>query len=343
MDKRRGAVRVTPRATAAPAPVSKAAPAKRGAEHHKVDLKGHSESWVRNHSEVSRSSLKRLLATPLATFMTVAVLAIALTLPGFLFSALSNLQQLTQGWEGETRLSLYLQPTLSSEEADRFSRTLLLRDDIAAIDYISAEQGLLEFKRYSGFGEVMEALKENPLPAVVMLIPKAQAAKDLGLLRASFEAMPEVQEAILDLEWLQRLDAILAVAKRTVFVLGLLLGVAVLLVVGNTIKMSIESRRDEIIVSKLVGATDAWVRRPFLYTGFWYGLAGALLAWLVIQVAWMMLKTPAAELANLYHSQIELHGLGVVGSLLLLAVSLLLGWLGAWLSVRRHLREIEPR
>ncbi len=340
MDKKRGAVRVHPSRPVAPVPPPTS---RRGAEHHKVDLKGHSESWLRNHSAVGKAALTKLLGTPLATMMTVAVLAIALTLPGFLFTVLSNVQSLTQGWEGETRLSLYLDTSLGDEEAERFSRSLLLRDDIAAVDYISRNQGMREFKKYSGFGDVLDALTDNPLPAVVVLLPRSRAVADLGLMRAGFEAMPEVNEAVLDLEWLQRLDAMLAVAKRGVFVLGLLLGLAVLLVIGNTIKMSIESRRDEIVVSKLVGATDAWVRRPFLYTGVWYGLLGALCAWLVIQVAWLMLETPAQELAQLYRSQFQLTGLGVSGSSLLLLSSVLLGWLGAWIAVRRHLRDIEPR
>jgi cell division transport system permease protein len=339
MDKKRGAERVQPsRATTVePQPTSK-----RGAEHHKVDLKGHSESWVRNHMAVGKNALAKLLGAPIATIMTVAVLAIALTLPGFLFTVLSNVQNLTQGWEGETRLSLYLETSLTDEDADRFSRTLLLRDDIAAIDFISRSQGMLEFKKYSGFGDVLDSMNDNPLPAVVVLLPKSRLVADLGIMRAGLQALPEVNEAVLDLEWLQRLDAMLAVAKRAVFVLGVLLGLAVLLVIGNTIKMEIESRRDEIVVSKLVGATDAWVRRPFLYTGVWYGLLGALSAWLIVQISWLMLETPAQELAQLYRSQFQLSGLGFSGSALLLFMSVLLGWLGAWVAVRRHLREIEP-
>lgn len=339
MDKKRGAVRVQSLRSSVPQPMSTA---KRGAEHHKVDLKGHGESWLRNHIKVCKSALAKLLLTPMATLMTVAVLAIALTLPGFLFTVLANVQNLTQGWEGETRLSLYLETSMNDEAADRFSRTLLLRDDIAAVDYISRSQGMLEFKKHSGFGDVLDALTENPLPAMVVLLPRSHAVAELGLMRASFEAMPEVNEAVLDLEWLQRLDAMLAVARRAVFVLGILLGLAVLLVIGNTIKMTIESRRDEIVVSKLVGATDAWVRRPFLYTGVWYGLLGAIFAWLVIQIAWLMLKTPAQELAQLYRSQFHLTGLGLSGSFLLLFTSVLLGLLGAWIAVRRHLRDIEP-
>ena len=347
-NKPRGAVRVTPKPVPeepkASARRKKTAeePPRRGAQQHKVDSKAYRQSWIRHHLEVGKASLKRLLATPLQTLMTGAVLAIALTLPGFMFSALSSMQGVTTGWQGETRLSLYLSENLSDEDADRLGRTLMLRDDIAAIDMISKNQGLSEFKEYAGFGDVLDSLDENPLPPVILILPKTHEAKDLGLLRAEFAAMPEVDEAVLDMEWLQRLEAILSLAERAVYVLGLLLGLTVLLVVGNTIRATIERRRDEIVVCKLVGATDAWVRRPFLYTGFWYGLLGGVLAWFMIQVAWLMLETPTLELASLYRTRFELTGLSWYGSGVLLASSIVLGWLGAWLSVRRHLRAIEP-
>lgn len=339
MNKPRGAVRIQPKPAAQATPSQ----ARRGAEQHKVALKDHSENWLRHHKRVARESLIRLLRTPMTTFMTVAVLAIALALPGFMFSALANLQGLTSGWESEARISLYLEPQLSDEQADRFSRSLLLRDDVAAIELISRQQGMLEFKRYSGFGDLLDLLGENPLPPVVMLIPRNRNTQALGLLQAQLNDLPEVDEAVLDMAWLQRLDAILEVARRAVVVLGILLACAVLLVVGNTIRLTIESRRDEIVVSKLVGATDAWVRRPFLYTGLWYGCFGAVFAWLVIQIAWMMLETPATALAQLYLAAPQLEGLGMVGALVLLITSLVLGLLGAWLAVRRHLRDIEPR
>lgn len=316
---------------------------KPGAEHHNSDMRSQSESWLRHHQEVAASTWQRLVRSPASTLMALAVLAIALALPGFLSSVLVNAQQLTAGWQDDTRLSLYLHTNLSDDEADSFSRKLLLRDDIAAVDYISREQGLREFKRYSGFGDLLDSLEENPLPAAVIVQPKAQDAATLGLLRAVLEDLPEVEYAMLDMEWLQRLAAILQVSERLITVLGLLLGLAVLLVVGNVIKVEIEGRRDEIVVSKLVGATDAWVRRPFLYTGLWYGLLGAVLAWLIIQLAWLMLKTPLHILLELYGSRFDITGFGWQESLMLLSVSLLLGWVGAWIAIRQHLKDIEPR
>lgn len=336
--KPRGAVRTGP----APVRPVNHQPARRGAEQHNISAKVHRDNWLRHHRSVARQSLQRLLATPLTSLMTIAVLAIALTLPGFLLSALSNARQLTDGWYSDPRLALYLQQDLSAAEAERFSRQLMLHPQVAAVDFISAQQGLLEFRQHAGLGDALDALPDNPLPAVIMLTPVDTAASQMAGLQQTFSALPEVAEAVVDLEWLQRLQAMLALAQRSIFVLALLLGLAVLLVVGNTIKMTIQSRQDEIVVSKLVGATDAWVQRPFLYTGIWYGVCGAMLAWLMIQFAWLLLDTPVQTLGRLYNSQFELHGLEWGGSLLLLVISLLLGWGGAWLAVYRHLRRIEP-
>lgn len=321
---------------------ARSASARRGAEQHRIGRRSRNRNWRRHHAQVARQSWNRLFATPLPTLITLAVLAIALALPGFLLTGLKNAQQLTEGWDHEPRISLYLSPAMDDAAADRFSRELLLRDDLAAVDLITREQGLLEFRQLSRFGNIVDLLDENPLPAVITVQPRDTSLLALPLLKTQLQAMIEVDEAVLDLEWLQRLSAIVQLTRRSVLVLGLLLALAVLLVVGNTIRLSIESRRDEIIVVKLVGGTDAWVRRPFLYSGVWYGLLGAGLAWCLIQFSLLTLKEPVTELARVYLSDFEPSGLGLAGSLILLLTSLLLGWLGAWLAVGHHLREIEP-
>jgi cell division transport system permease protein len=315
---------------------------RRGAQQDRIDRRSRHRNWRRHHALMARQSWNRLFATPLPTLITLAVLAIALALPGFLLTGLKNVQQLSEGWDHEPRISLYLSPGLDDAAADRFSRELLLRDDLAAVDLISRAQGLLEFRELSRFGNIVDLLDENPLPAVITVQPLDRSLAALPVLKAKLQALEEVDEAALDLEWLQRLSAFVQLTQRAVMVLGLLLALAVVLVVGNTIRLSIESRRDEIIVAKLVGGTDAWVRRPFLYTGAWYGLLGAALAWCLIQFSLLTLKEPVAELARLYLSDFEPMGLGLSGSLILLLTSLMLGWLGAWLAVGHHLRQIEP-
>jgi cell division transport system permease protein len=155
--------------------------------------------------------------------------------------------------------------------------------------------------------------------------------------------LPQIDQAVLDLEWVQRLYSMMALGKRLVIALAALLALGVLLVVGNTIRLAIESRRDEIVIVKLVGGTNAFVRRPFLYTGLWYGLGGGILAWLIIGFGLFWLSSPVAELAGLYRSQFELQGLGIGDSLMMWLCGGLLGLAGAWLAVSRHLGAIEPR
>ena len=319
------------------------APSSKGAARHKIDLAAQSKSWLRHHKSTAKQSLQRLLLTPLPSLMTLAVLAIALALPGLMFVGLKNIHQLSGEWKGDPRISLYLQQTMPAEEAERFSQTMLLRADLAAVELVTKEQGLHEFQRISGFSDVLAFLDKNPLPAVVVVQPLNNKADALIALQNELSTLPEVEEAVLDMVWVERLASFVQLANRVVLVLGALLALSVLLVVGNTIRLSIESRKDEIQVAKLVGATDSWVKRPFIYTGFWFGLIGAFIAWLFVQISLLLINRPVGELAALYQTSFELQGLGFVDSLSLIGVGVLLGLFGARLAVGRHLREIEPQ
>jgi cell division transport system permease protein len=274
--------------------------------------------------------------------MTLAVLAIALALPSFIFTALKNVEQLSAGIDTDPHISLYLDVTLSAERVDQLSRELLLRDDLVSVELISPEKGLEDFRRYTRFDDLLEFFDSNPLPAVITLIPRSSDPAALTRMQQALAQLPEVEEARLDLEWVRRLAAFMALAERSAWVLGGLLSLTVLLVVGNTVRMTIESRRDEILVSKMVGATDAWVRRPFLYSGVWFGLFGALLAWLLAQLALALIAEPVQALATLYLNGYVVQGLGIGASLTLLSTGMLLGLGGAWIAVGRHLRDIEP-
>ncbi len=340
---RPGGTRPSATRQAAPRPseARQSAP-RRGAEQHRIQLADRRRSWRRHHLNVAREALLRLKQTPVASLMTLAVLAIALALPGFLLAALGNLQALTEGWDPQPRIALYMNTDLSDASIDSFSRELLLREDLSSVELISRQKGLEEFRQYSAFADLLERFDNNPLPAVIMVLPRDTDPVQLPLVRSELAALPGVDEAQIDMEWVQRLAAALALAQRGSYVLGGLLALAVLLVVGNTVRMTIESRRDEILVSKLVGATDAWVRRPFLYSGLWFGLLGGILAWLLVQLALLLLAQPAQALADLYLNHFRLQGLGIQGSLTMLAGATLLGLSGSWLAVSRYLREIEP-
>jgi cell division transport system permease protein len=217
---------------------------------------------------------------------------------------------------------------------------------VASTSYISAQQALLEFKALSGFGSALRYLEDNPLPAVFLVQPLVSEPIDLAQtkdLMAKIAALPVVDDVQIDMQWLQRLYSLTEMGHKIVLALGATLGLGVLLVIGNTIRLSILSRRDEIIVVKLVGGTNAYVRRPFLYTGVLLGLFGALIASIMLYSCVLWISSSIANLAELYQSQYRLAGLGFLRFIVLLSLGGLFGLGGAWLAVGKHLKDIEPR
>ncbi len=302
-------------------------------------------SYMAHHQLVAADSLMRLLKSLVPSLMTWLVIGIALALPTGLFVALGNMESVSRGWDGAAQISLFVNKVISEQDSRQLAKKLRLRDDIAEVEYISRSQALEEFQSLSGYGDVLDHLDQNPLPAVIVVRPVEQqtAAAATEQLYQELKALPQIEQAIIDLEWVQRLYSMMELGRRMTLALATLLALGVLLIIGNTIRLSIESRRDEIVIVKLVGATNAFVRRPFLYTGLWYGLGGGIVSWLIISLSLQWLSGPVAELAGLYQSQFVLQGLGVGQTLLLWLSSGLLGLGGAWLAVSRHLGAIEPR
>lgn len=314
-----------------------------GAKFSQVKKQDKFKAWRRHHRAMALDSLVRLLANPFASLMTWAVIAIALALPLGLFVFLNNAQLVSNNWDGNAQISLYLHETLSDQQGRNLASQLEADPAIAETKYLSKQQTLAEFKEFSGFGEALNYLDSNPLPAVIIVRPSSLHLSSQEELIAQLQSLPEVEEAQLDLAWVKRLYYIMELGQRTILALGAVLSLAVLLVIGNTLRLAIENRRQEIIVVKLIGATDAFVRRPFLYTGIWYGLGGGILAWLLLNSSLYWLDGPVKSLASAYASDFSLIGLSLGNSLLLLLSSILLGWLGAWLAVGRHLSKVEPQ
>lgn len=314
-----------------------------GAQLSQVNKSARLKAWRRHHAHMAIDSLKRLLATPLASLMTWAVLAIAISLPVGLYVFLNNAQLVSSNWDGSAQISLYLKMQVNEAEGQKLSRKIQTFTEVAETRYLSRQQTLAEFKEFSGFGEALDYLDDNPLPSVIVVRPSITGLEGQQDLVKRLEALPEVEEAQLDLAWVKRLYHIMELGQRLISALGLLLGLAVILVIGNTIRLAIENRRQEIIVIKLIGASNAFVRRPFLYTGIWYGLGGGLLAWLLINLSLFWLDAPVRSLASSYASDFSLIGLSFKASLLLVLSSIILGWLGAWIAVGRHLGKVEPQ
>lgn len=300
--------------------------------------------WLQRHAQVALSSLGRLFNNSLASFMTCAVIGIALALPIGLHVILNNLQTISGGWDSGASISLFLEQSVSDEQAAALAQKLRLHQRIESVELVRKDAALAEFRRLSGFAEALEALDNNPLPALLVIQPKSDysTAETAQLLVRELGLLPEADIVQLDLQWVRRLQAITVIAQRAVLVLATLLGLAVLLIIGNTIRLEIQNRQAEIEITKLIGATNAFIRRPFLYTGFWYGLFGGIIAWLLVAISVTLLRGPVSNLANLYESAFDLSSLDWMNILALLAGSAILGLIGSWLAVGKHLSAVEP-
>jgi len=296
------------------------------------------------HFHVLTSSLGQIWRTPLSSLMTTAVIAIALALPAALHVFLGKIEAVGAAWQDSAQISLFLKASTSEQQTLKVKGELQRWSEISAVDYITAEEALDDFRQNSGLGDALGLLDQNPLPGVLVVYPTlSQRTPALAQdLLEKLRALPEVDMAQLDMEWIQRLHTIIAFADRAIAVLGGALALAVLFVIGNTIRMAIQNRRDEIEVTKLIGGSDAFVRRPFLYNGMWFGLFGGILAWLLVNILLILLDDPVQSLAALYDSDFRLGLVGVETTFLLLFSGPFLGLVGAWLVAGRHLKAIEP-
>ncbi|GAB1265589.1 permease-like cell division protein FtsX [Aurantivibrio infirmus] len=315
-----------------------------GASQRKTRIKDKLRAYWLHHRIVAIDSLMRLLKSPLQSLLTWLVVAIALALPAILYLGLAQFQQLGEDWETKPQLSIYIKIRASEDAVVKLQNELQSKSEIENVEYISPKQALLEFEEYSGLGNVLQTLDDNPLPAVLLIQPSGanSSPEQLESLKNELLTITIVDDVQIDMEWVRRLQQIMILGQRLVAALGLLLALGVLLVIGNTIGLAIESRRDEIVIVKLVGGTNAFVRRPFLYTGFWYGLGGGLIAWLLLFAGVNWLSGPIENLASLYQSEVELKGLNFVESLAILLGSGVLGLMGAALTVSKQLHTIEP-
>lgn len=313
-----------------------------GARSASTSLRDRFDAWRLHHRDSARDAIRRMRATPASTLMTVMVIAIALALPTGLGVLLDNVRELTRSWGGNAHLSVFLEHGVGEQRQRQLASDWAGRDDVRRVEVITRAQALEEYKRLSGFGDVLDALPDNPLPPVITVFPTSTDPQRLEWLRETLATADPVELVQLDIEWVRRLHAMLDVGERMVSALALALALAVMLVVVNTIRLAIESRRDEITVIKIVGGTDGFVRRPFLYTGFWYGLAGGFVASLLVQTTLWWLDAPVNRLAGLYGSDYSLTGLNPGAFLLLPLFAGSLGLLGAWLAVGRHLRDVDP-
>lgn len=303
-------------------------------------IKGHAAY----HFQAAINSLNFLCTRPLSSMTTVLVIAIALTLPALFWVCTDNLGKLTIDWKSGGHISLYLKSQLTADEEKELLTKISAVQQVAKATLKTKAQGLLELQQQEGMQDIMLYLPENPLPAVIDVVPESSVNNPVKM-KAFFEHLKtfsEIEEAKLDLEWITRLHAVLGFVDSVANAVMILLASAVVLIVGNTLRLAIHNRREEIQVLKLIGATDAFILRPFLYSGVWYGLAGAVFAVLFVNIFMLTVAMSVEKLVSVYHMHYPLLGLSVKQAYLIVFAAIILGWLGARLSVKRQLAMIEP-
>ncbi|RDZ26339.1 permease-like cell division protein FtsX [Lysobacter silvisoli] len=303
-----------------------------------ADSRSRLGTWFDHHVYSLVASLGRLLGKPWASALTIGVMAVALALPVGLWAALANIERFSGDVERSRQIAVFLKPELAAERSRALAEELRARKDIAAVELRTPEQGLAELREKSGLDEAIGTLEGNPLPAVLLIVPKG----DELLLAESLKGLSEADLVQHDAGWRQRLDGWLRFGTRLAWVLAALLGLGALLVVGNTVRLDIQSRREEIGVLQLLGATDGFIRRPFLYLGACYGLAAGALALGLLTAADVALRQPLAELARSYGSGFALQGFDPLYAAAIVAGAGVLGWLGAGLVAGHYLRQTRP-
>jgi len=301
-------------------------------------------AWAMRHVSTGGAAFARLAKQPFSSLMTILVIGVTLALPAAMHLVIKNAQSISASWDNALDFSVYLKAETSLDDAQRLADIIGQRADVAQVTLISAADALIDFREHSGFGEALDHLTDNPLPHTLVVRPSdVNTELSMGLLDEELGNLPEADFVQVDTEWVQRFHAMLDIMQRAIAMAASLLGAAIIVIIGNTIRLDIQSRREEIEVTKLIGASNAFVRRPFLYSGLWYGLGGGILALALVLYGLFALEGPVSRLAGLYNSGFEVLALDFLESGMIIATGVLLGLVGSWMAAARHMRRIEPR
>ena len=296
------------------------------------------------HSQAAASSFNVLCGRPVATLLTVMVIALTLTLPTLFWIFSHHLSEVTQDWQRNGSISLYLKPSLSSAEQNQLLVSVRHLPGVEDAKLKTPAEGLHELESQEGMSDILRYLPGNPLPPVIEITPNLnqKTPTELEALYDRVKALSGVEQAKLDMDWVRRLHAILGVSSALANAFMILLASVVVLIVGNTLRLAIQNRQEEIRLLKLVGASDPFIVRPFLYTGFWYGLLCGVFAVLFVNIFLLTLAVILQSLASLYHMHYPLKGLSIFEAYLIVVGSILLSWVGACISAKRQMAFIDP-
>lgn len=286
-----------------------------------------------------------MMRQPLATFLTVMVIAISITLPSLCYLVWKNVNHAANQWYPTPQITVYLDKKVSDEAASGLMSQLQALDGVENVNYISRDNALSEFREWSGFGSALDMLSDNPLPALAIVTPKTDFldSDKRVTLREGIRNLQGVSDVKTDDSWFSRLSALTKLVGNISGTIAVLMIIAVFLVIGNSVRLNIFSRRETISIMKLIGATDGFILRPFLNGGMLLGLFGALFSLIMSQALVWKLDSSVAETAKVFGTLFSVTGLSWDESLLVLVVSAMIGWIAAWLATVRHLRQFTPR
>ena len=300
--------------------------------------------WMTRHASSAIGALGRIMRHPFSSLMIVLVIAVTLAMPAAINVVVKNARAISGSWDNALDFSVFLKQGLSESEAEGLGRLIEQRADVESVQFISATTALGEFKEQSGFGAALDQLPDNPLPHTLVVRPSpGNTSASMTLLKEELDNLPESEFVQIDTEWVQRFHAILDIVRQAIAIGAALLGIAIIVIIGNTIRLDIENRREEIEVTKLIGASNGFVRRPFLWTGFWYGLLGGLMALALVYGGLSLLEGPVARLAGLYQGGITIASVDLAEAGAIVGIGIFLGLFASWLTAARHMRRIEPR
>ncbi len=299
--------------------------------------------WLRNHVQAFLFALGELIRTPFASLMTLMVIGVAIALPVGFYLLLQNFQSISTHWRGNPSVSLYLNPQVTIQQIKPLVTKLQQQQNIASVEYISPDQGLKEFEQMTHFSGALSTLSSNPLPGVIVVTPtlSQQSLASLQQLATQLQKLSLVNSAQLDMAWVKRLFYIVSLGRRITYAIAIVFCVGLILIIGNTIRLTTERHRQDFVVLELVGATSAFIRRPLLYRGLFYGTIGGAIALLLVTIFLWWLKPPAQALAKTYTQSLVLHSFSTATSFYILVLCAFIGLAGSWLAVQKHL--ISPK
>lgn len=319
-----------------------------GSQTRQTDLPSHGLTtrigvYFLRHAQALGRSLSEVIRAPFTSLFSILAIAITLCLPAILYLLIENTAQFAGGWDKDAEISLFLHQDLPEEQAIDLAERLRKMPGVKSLDYISPAMALEQFKRYSEFSNVLDAIGTNPLPPTLVITPSGTSPAAAKSLLDQFSALPEVERSQLDIHWLQRLQGMIRIGEQALLFFSVVFGTAVMLIVGNMIRLLMQQRREEIEIIKLLGGSNAFIRRPFLYRGLLHGLLGGFVAWGLVSILVIQLQPEVTSMAKLFQSQLSLQHMDSPAIAAMIGLTAALGWLGAYLTVGRYLSAADPR